>query len=114
MGNTDILCTVSNETALAISKETQQYETTDSLRRPYYKLAFLFIVIIAVFIAVLFLPTKAFGLDLAKGLVYDHAYGVANNQVALMWNGDKSTAKTLSIVNSKGKVLQTATSSSLK
>lgn len=112
MGNTDILCTVSNETALAISKETQQYETTDSLRRPYYKLAFLFIVIIAVFIAVLFLPTKAFGLDLAKGLVYDHAYGVANNQVALMWNGDKSTAKTLSIVNSKGKVLQTATSSS--
>lgn len=106
MGSTGILCTVSNETVLAISKETQQYEATDSLRRPYYKLASLFIAIIAVFIAVLFLPTKAFGLDLAKGLVYDHAYGVANNQVSLMWNGASNEANSLSIVNHKGEVLQ--------
>lgn len=114
MGNMDILYSDLNGIEVMGSKETRQCETANSPCRSYFNLALLLIAMIAVFAVVLFLPTKAFGLDLAKGLVYDHAYGVANNQVALMWNGDAYTAKTISIVNSRGEALQTASSSSIE
>lgn len=121
MGNTNKLYFDLNGIEVMGSKETRQCETANSLCRSYFNLALLLIAMIAVLTVVLFLPTKAFGLDLAKGLVYDHAYGVKGSQLALMADFkhtnageiDTNIMTSLSIVNAKGEVIQTCDYSSV-
>lgn len=92
MGNMDILYSDLNGIEVMGSKETQQFETANSLCRSSFKLvSLIFIVAIALF-AIFFLPTKAFALDLAKGIVYEQAYGVLGNKFALFSDSSNFTS----------------------